>query len=147
MSNSFLNGANMTGANFANSVLVHNFMRSTNMSRACFRSSLFDDCDVADATIEGTDFRMSKLIMTDLRQAKVTSFDIRGADLEKAFWDIMLRHALDALKKEGPDNFNAPEIVKTYQLLQKATYDKETSVSQTLRDIVEYMTQETTAAS
>jgi len=141
LSNSFLDHANMTAANFENSIFMNSFMRAANMTRTSFRSSLFDDCGLANAKIEETDFSLCKFVMTDLRRAKVASFDIKGANLEEAFWSFGLQHALESMKKEGQNAFNTDEIMKTYQLFQKATFDKETNVSQTVRDIIEYMTQ------
>jgi uncharacterized protein YjbI with pentapeptide repeats len=134
--NSFVNGAKMARGSFMDCIFVKTFMRSCKMTGACFRSSLFDSCDLTNAEIDSTHFRKAKFVMTDLRRAKVTSLGLEGADLEGAFWDIRLKMALEAATKTGFSSFSAEEVVNTIRLFQKATWDKETVVSEVVRDII-----------
>jgi hypothetical protein len=97
------------------------------------------------ATIENTDFSLTTIEDTDLRDASVVSFDITGANLENAFGSY-LQYAVDDIKTNGVVNsVHAGEIVKTAQLFQKAIYDGRTNVSQAVHDAIRLMTADTTA--
>lgn len=138
--NSFLNGANMSDASFVDCIFDRTFMRNAKMMRASFCSAIFDDCDVRDAEIETTDFSLANIIDTDLRAAKVVNFNIKGANLEKAF-GTYLKYSIDSVKRDGPNSINSMEILSIYQLFQKATHDDATNVSEAVRDAILMMAQ------
>lgn len=138
--NSFLNEANMSGANLANCSLENTFMRSTKMRAAIFHSAKFYHCDVKGAEIEDTDFSRALLVGTDLRNAQVVSFNIKGANLENAFGDYV-DYSLKTLKECGPDIVNSREVVGIYQLFKKATYDDATNISEAVREAIIIMMQ------
>jgi len=132
---SFLNGANMSGARFNNCVFQGTFMRAAKMKGAIFHSAKFDDCDVRGAEIEKTDFSSATFVDTDLRDANVISFNIKGANLEKAFGSVF-DYALERVKNNKLSPYEAMQFGSLDQLFKKATADESTSVSQTVHDIL-----------
>jgi len=136
--NSFLNGANMSGARFVNCVFQGTSLRATKMKGVFFHSAIFDDCDVRGAEIEATDFSSATLVDTDLRDARVISLNIKGANLEKAFGSIF-DYALEWVKNNRITSYQAMDLASLDQLFKKATADESTSVSQTVHDILVLM--------
>jgi len=137
-SDSFLNGANMRRGSFKFCVFKDAFMRSAKLQDARFDGSTFDDCDLRNAEIDETHFACTKFIDTDLRRARVTRFHIEGANLENAF-GYSLEYSVKSIMNKGVDHINAQEITSVFELFQKATHDKKTSVSQPVRDAIEIM--------
>jgi len=135
-SGSFLNDAKMTSASFANSAFLHTNLSGADMTDSNFQASTFEKCTVKKARLKGTDFSFTRITQTDLREASVDSFNICGANLEGAFSSYSLEYALESLKKTGPDYFNSQEVVGISGLFRKSTYDKNTNVSQAVRDII-----------
>jgi uncharacterized protein YjbI with pentapeptide repeats len=138
--NSLLNTANMIGSSFDYCLFERTFMRGAKMKGARFRSTNFADCDLTRAEIEATDFGCATFVDTDLREANVVSFNIKGANLENAFGHF-LQYVIENLKTDGPNSVNSAEIVKTFQLFQKASHDDATNISQAARDAIVIMTQ------
>jgi uncharacterized protein YjbI with pentapeptide repeats len=138
-SHALLNGANLSGASFANCTFTQTVLTESDMRRTNFRSSTFKNCTFDKAQIEQTEFSLAKIVGTDLRQAKVGSFDIRGADVEGAFGSF-LSYAVDGAKKGDKDYFAMNEISTTFELLKKARYDENTNVSQAVVDVIALMT-------
>jgi len=110
------------------------------MKSACFRFAIFNDCDMKGANIEATDFDCATLIDTDLRAAKVVSFSIKGANLEKAFGGF-LEYTIKNLKEHGPNAVNSMEVVGIHQLFQKATRNDDTNLSDAVREALLIMMQ------
>jgi uncharacterized protein YjbI with pentapeptide repeats len=133
--NSFIDGANMSGASFTGCIFDNTFIRSARMKGASFRSAVFDGCNLSGAEIEETDFALATLVATDLRSAKVISFNIEGANLENAFGSF-LKYSIDSVKKEGPNSINSMEVLSIYQLFQKATFSDATNVSEAVREAI-----------
>lgn len=135
--NSFLNGANMSGAHFSNCVFKNTFMRGAKMKAAIFHSANFDDCDMRGAEIEGTDFSGATIVDTNLRNAKVVSLNIKGANLEEAFpgFDFTLKY----FKEHGANSVNSQDLWSINELFQKATFDDFTSVSDAVREAIVIM--------
>lgn len=136
--NSFLNGANMSGAHFADCEFKGTFLQATKMESAIFHSACFDDCDVKRAEIEATDFSYATLIDTDLRDASVTNFNIKGANLDRAFGST-LDYTLERLKNNQVMALEMLELASLDQFFKKARADDGTSVSQTVHDILALM--------
>ena len=104
------------------------------MKAAIFYSANFDDCDVRGAEIEGTDFCEATFIDTNLRDAKVVSFTIKGANLEKAFPGLEFN--IKYFKEHGANSINSQELTSIDALFQKATFDNSTSVSDAVREAI-----------
>lgn len=140
-SDTFLNQAKLTGSSFIGSNFTRTNLSATTMERANFRSSNFVNSNLSKAAIDQTDFSFARIAGTDLREATVVSFNIHDADLEEAYSGF-LEYAIEDARKNGPNGFNAQEIVKTYQLFQKASFNENTKVSQSVRDAILLMTTE-----
>lgn len=142
---SFLNSTKLSEASFVNSLFENAVLCSAQMRRTCFRLSNFKRCNMKLAEIDSTDFSFTKIEDTDLREARVVSFDITGADLENAFGSY-LQYAVDDIKTNGvKSSFNVSEIVKTFELFQKAVHDGRTNVSQAVHDAIRLMTADASA--
>lgn len=140
-SDSFLDEANLSESNFAESVFRKARLRGANLRNSCFHSCLIVDCRISDANVDSTDFHEAELVETDLTTANLSSVQLEGARLEKAFSDISLKVTLDLVKQNGLDSFSAQQLLKVYQIFQKATYDDKTNVSQTTRDVIIFIAQ------
>jgi hypothetical protein len=137
---SFLNRAKFSEASFVNGIFDNSVLCWIDMHGACLRLSSFTRCNMKNAKIENTDFSLTKIEDSDLRDANVTSFDISGADLEGAF-STYLQHAVDDVKTNGArHSFHLNEVIKTVQLFQKARFDSRTNVSQAVHDAIQLMT-------
>lgn len=145
-SNSFLNAADMTGASFDDCIFTHTFLRAALMKNASFRTSIFKDSDLEKAEIDKTNFGGAKFIATDLREAQVTNIALEGANLDEAF-GFSLQYAVESAKRGEPSYHYAKELLGALHLVQHATYDKNTSVSQVFREAVDLLTQQQKASS
>jgi uncharacterized protein YjbI with pentapeptide repeats len=134
----FLDEAKMHHGSFKHSLFAKTFLRKADLSHAAFHASSFVDCDIKDAVIDDTDFGASTIINTDLRTSNVKSLNIESADLSQAFgsyFDFVVQNA----KEEGPNHFNAREIVSLYELIKKARFDDKTKVSTAVSEAVTIM--------
>jgi uncharacterized protein YjbI with pentapeptide repeats len=139
---SFLNSAKLVESSFVNCIFASTVLCSAEMNSTCLRSSDFKNCNVKKAEIDKTDFSFSKIENTDLREAKVISFNISGANLENAF-GTYLAYVVDDIKKNGvKHSFNVTEIIKTVELFKKAIHDEQTNVSQAVHDAIRLMSTE-----
>lgn len=137
-SNSFLNGTKMRLGHFVNCVFRHVFLCSSKMAGADFSGSTFDTCHLKQAEIDETNFSSATFIASDLREAHVTTLNINGANLEKAF-GYFLEYAVKDAKEKGANSYNAIEILNTFNLIKKATYDEHTVVSESTREAIHLM--------
>ena len=141
-SNSFMNGADLIGTSFEGCIFKDTFLRFCNMKDARFDASSFEECSFEAAVIENTYFRRTKFVETDLRKAKITSLNIEGANLEKAFH---LEYAIKAAKEAQSNGYSLPsyhltDLLETFQFFKKATHDDQTVVSDAMREAVIIMT-------
>jgi uncharacterized protein YjbI with pentapeptide repeats len=140
-SGTFLDEANLSESNFAESVFRKAQLRGANLRNSRFQSCLFVDCRISEANFDLTDFHEAEFVETDLTTARLTSLHLEGAKLEKAFSDISLKVTLDLVKQNGIDSFSAQQLLKVYQLFQKATYDDKTNISETTRAAIIFIAQ------
>lgn len=136
--NSFMNGADMSGASFENCLFRHVFFRGADMNKVSFRASIFDTCDFRDAKIESTDFDLATFKNADLRSARVQSLNIKGANLDEAFGSFF-NYAVEDFKNNGPNSYNAQQVASLFELIQKASYDDSTSVSNAVSEAMRMM--------
>jgi uncharacterized protein YjbI with pentapeptide repeats len=112
------------------------------MKGAHFDFSTFDDCAFRDAHIDDTYFNAATFTKTDLREASIKSLHLNGANLEEAFSPFPLQNAIERINAgDSLGQYYFEELLRMYNLFEKATYDDKTIVSQAVRDAIELVAQ------